>query len=59
MNLVEGFCPYFLLIRKNQIKFLLQGRKLKEARKTKKAFFFIVILYSLFALMFTGLQSVE
>lgn len=47
MNLVEGVYPYFLLIRKNQIKFVLQGRKPKEARR-KKGIKYSFYSYSLF-----------
>lgn len=50
MNLVEGVCPYFLLIRKNQITFVLQGRKPKEARK--KGTLNIFNSYSLFITCF-------
>lgn len=50
MNLVEGVCPYFLLIRKNQITFVLQGRKPKEARK--KGALNIFNSYSLFITCF-------
>lgn len=66
MNLIEGVSPYFLLIRKKSNKICFTGQKninkqTNERTKNRKKgikIILIVILSSLFAFIFTGLQSI-